>query len=121
MAPQSVILITGCSSGIGAALAEEFHERGHRVYASARRPESMGTLAACGIRTLALNARARTRALRIDSQPLRVRLYPFFARAAAMASVATLRSSFIFLNAGRSLIIFRYGLTGAQSSSTSRP
>ena len=41
MAPQSVILITGCSSGIGAALAEEFHERGHRVYATARRPESL--------------------------------------------------------------------------------
>lgn len=37
----------------------------------------------------------------------RVRLYPFFARAAAMASLATLRSSFIFLNAGRSFNIFR--------------
>jgi NAD(P)-dependent dehydrogenase (short-subunit alcohol dehydrogenase family) len=55
MAPQRVILITGCSSGIGAALAEEFHERGHRVYASARRPESLAALAARGIRTLALD------------------------------------------------------------------
>jgi NAD(P)-dependent dehydrogenase (short-subunit alcohol dehydrogenase family) len=48
-------LITGCSSGIGAALAEEFHERGHRVYASARRPESLAALAARGIRTLTLD------------------------------------------------------------------
>jgi NAD(P)-dependent dehydrogenase (short-subunit alcohol dehydrogenase family) len=55
MAPQSVILITGCSSGIGAALAEEFHERGHRVYATARRPESLAALAARGIRTLTLD------------------------------------------------------------------
>lgn len=46
MAPQSVILITGCSSGIGAALAEEFHERGHRVYATARRPEALAALVA---------------------------------------------------------------------------
>ena len=55
MAPQSVILITGCSSGIGAALAGEFHERGHRVFATARRPESLAALAARGIRTLALD------------------------------------------------------------------
>ena len=55
MAPQSVILITGCSSGIGAALAEEFHERGHRVYATARRPESLVALAERGMRTLALD------------------------------------------------------------------
>jgi len=48
MSPQSVILITGCSSGIGAALAEEFHERGHRVYATARRPESLAALAGRG-------------------------------------------------------------------------
>lgn len=55
MGPQSVILITGCSSGIGAALAEEFHERGHRVYATARRPESLEALATRGICTLALD------------------------------------------------------------------
>src|SRR4051812_14274110 len=34
-------LITGCSSGIGRALAEEFHRRGHLVYATARRVESL--------------------------------------------------------------------------------
>jgi short-subunit dehydrogenase len=34
-------LITGCSSGIGRALAEEFHGRGHLVYATARKLESL--------------------------------------------------------------------------------
>ena len=38
MATRLIILITGCSSGIGAALAEEFQDRGHEVYATARRP-----------------------------------------------------------------------------------
>jgi len=38
------ILITGCSSGIGAALAREFAGRGHRVIATARKPESLAVL-----------------------------------------------------------------------------
>jgi NAD(P)-dependent dehydrogenase (short-subunit alcohol dehydrogenase family) len=59
MATQSVILITGCSSGIGAALAEEFHGRGHTVYATARRLESLAPLAARGMRTLALDVTDR--------------------------------------------------------------
>ena len=52
--PQT-ILITGCSSGIGAAMAEEFHKQGHRVFASARRPESLAPLADKGIKTLPLD------------------------------------------------------------------
>ena len=50
-----IVLITGCSSGIGAALAREFHRRDHIVYASARRPETLEPLAREGIRTLALD------------------------------------------------------------------
>jgi len=49
------VLITGCSSGIGAALAREFHGRGHRVYATARQLSALDPLAALGIRPLALD------------------------------------------------------------------
>lgn len=49
------VLITGCSSGIGAALAREFHKRGHRVYATARRVSALESLASLGVRTLALD------------------------------------------------------------------
>ena len=52
---QKTILITGCSSGIGAALAREFAKRGHRVYATARRAEALAALEAAGIRGLALD------------------------------------------------------------------
>lgn len=52
---QKTVLITGCSSGIGAALAREFARRGLRVYATARRPESLAPLEADGITGLALD------------------------------------------------------------------
>lgn len=44
-----VILLTGCSSGIGRALSEEFHRRGHRVTATARRRETLEPLKSEGI------------------------------------------------------------------------
>lgn len=52
---QKTVLITGCSSGIGAALAREFARRGLRVYASARRPQTLAPLESDGITGLALD------------------------------------------------------------------
>jgi len=49
---QRVSMITGCSSGIGRALAEAFLDAGHHVVATARRPESIKDLA--GDRSLIL-------------------------------------------------------------------
>jgi len=39
MDKNSVVLISGCSSGIGLSLAREFSSRGCRVFATARKPE----------------------------------------------------------------------------------
>lgn len=52
---DEVVLITGCGSGIGKALALAFHQQGHRVYATARRLQAMQDLASQGIQTLALD------------------------------------------------------------------
>jgi NAD(P)-dependent dehydrogenase (short-subunit alcohol dehydrogenase family) len=52
---QKTILITGCSSGIGAALAREFAKRGHRVYATARRREALAPLETDGVHGLAMD------------------------------------------------------------------
>ncbi|MEE3852864.1 oxidoreductase [Gordonia sp. LSe1-13] len=49
------VLITGCSSGIGAAAAADLVRHGHTVYATARKPETLQELAEAGCRTLALD------------------------------------------------------------------
>jgi short-subunit dehydrogenase len=50
-----LVLITGCSSGIGRALALAFHARGCRVWATARRVDTLGALADAGLRVAALD------------------------------------------------------------------
>jgi NAD(P)-dependent dehydrogenase (short-subunit alcohol dehydrogenase family) len=42
------VLITGCSSGIGRALADAFRDAGHEVWATARKPDDVEQLSAAG-------------------------------------------------------------------------
>lgn len=46
---QKNVLITGCSSGVGHTLALEFNRRGYKVWATARKPESICELKEKGI------------------------------------------------------------------------
>ena len=55
MDKYSVVLISGCSSGIGLALAREFVSRGCRVFATARKPEAIEHLKKEKIDTAALD------------------------------------------------------------------
>jgi len=53
--PPKSVLITGCSSGIGRALALEFRRTGYRTFATARRPESVAELEREGYEALQLD------------------------------------------------------------------
>lgn len=60
--PQSkVILLTGCSTGIGLAATQRLARRGHTVYATARRPDSIDQL-----RQWAAGAGDNVRVARLD-------------------------------------------------------
>jgi NAD(P)-dependent dehydrogenase (short-subunit alcohol dehydrogenase family) len=52
---SKAVLITGCSSGIGHETARHLAAKGWKVYATARRPESIEELASAGCEALALD------------------------------------------------------------------
>src|SRR6266508_4567799 len=56
---QQVILLTGCSTGIGRSTALHAAERGHRVFASARRRTDLSELAARKIEVVELDVADR--------------------------------------------------------------
>jgi len=55
MDKKSVVLISGCSSGIGLALCSEFASRGRKVFATARKPSVIENLKKEGMEIAALD------------------------------------------------------------------
>jgi NAD(P)-dependent dehydrogenase (short-subunit alcohol dehydrogenase family) len=55
MADQRIIIVTGCSSGIGAHCARALKSDGWRVFATVRREEDIAALEADGIETLVMD------------------------------------------------------------------
>ena len=53
--PSKAVLITGCSTGIGAETARHLAAKGWNVYATARKPETLSDLESAGVKTLALD------------------------------------------------------------------
>ena len=62
------VLITGCSSGIGRALADAFKATGYRVWASARRAEDVAGLSAAGFNAVQLDVNDSTALQRLAEQ-----------------------------------------------------
>ncbi|HCL4047771.1 TPA: SDR family NAD(P)-dependent oxidoreductase, partial [Pseudomonas aeruginosa] len=52
---QPVAFVTGCSSGIGRALADAFQRAGYRVWASARKEDDVRALAEAGFQAVQLD------------------------------------------------------------------
>lgn len=52
---SKTVLITGCSTGIGRALAEEFHRQGDKVFATARKLSALDSLKQQGMEVLQLD------------------------------------------------------------------
>lgn len=59
------VLITGCSSGIGRALANTFRAAGHDVWASARKPEDVAQLAIEGFNAVQLDVNDPTQLMQL--------------------------------------------------------
>ena len=62
------VLITGCSSGIGRALADAFREAGHEVWATARKAEDVERLAAAGFQARQLDVNDAQALARLASE-----------------------------------------------------
>ena len=52
---QPSVVITGCSSGIGRALADAFQQAGYQVWATARKAEDLAALSAAGFNAVPLD------------------------------------------------------------------
>lgn len=65
---QPVVLITGCSSGIGRALADVFLSAGYQVWATARRDEDVAALGQAGFRGVLLDVNDETAVERLAEQ-----------------------------------------------------
>ena len=62
------VLITGCSSGIGRALADAFKAAGFEVWASARQPDDVAALIAAGFNALQLDVNDSAALQRLSEQ-----------------------------------------------------
>ncbi|WP_439863163.1 SDR family oxidoreductase [Pseudomonas antarctica] len=62
------VLITGCSSGIGRALADAFKSAGYDVWASARRPQDVADLSAAGFNAVQLDVNDSAALLQLTEQ-----------------------------------------------------